>query len=172
MHSLLPTVFKELHQRRPPGLCSLLRGEAEADVCQRDKDAATQLAGAAGMSPSIPSAASWGSGFEPFTVMGTTSLAEHKVAWQNAYFSQEFSVISKLLHSSSILALLQSMLKINPFGYINTCKLNVFESALGHWGQLARSKPPCLLGNCLPDEGACRQTAYWEWSPGFVQGNP
>lgn len=58
----------------------------------------------------------------------------------------------------------------NPFGYINTCKLNVFESALGRGGQLARSKPPCMLGNCPPYEGACRQTVYWERSQGLVQG--
>lgn len=79
--SLLQTVFKELHQRRPPWLCSLLRREAAEDVCQWDKDTATQLAGTAGMSPSIPSPGSWGWGLEPFAITRTTSLAGQKAAW-------------------------------------------------------------------------------------------
>lgn len=170
MCSLMPTVFKELYQRRTPRLCSLLWREAEEDVCQWDKDAATQLAGAAGTRPSIPSPCRWGSGFKPFTITRTASLAGLKAGQQNAYFSQEFSGISKILHSLCSLALLQRMLKISPFSYINTCKLNVLESALRHWGQLAQSKPLCMLGNCLPDEGGCRKTTCWGWSLGLVQG--
>lgn len=46
--SVLATVFKELHQWRPSRLCSLLRREAQADVCQWDQDTATQLAGTPG----------------------------------------------------------------------------------------------------------------------------
>lgn len=66
---------------------------------------------------------------------------------------------------SCILALLQGILKIIPFAYINTCKLNAFENALRHWCQMAWSKPPCTLG-ILPAESGWRQTAYWEcpWS--------
>lgn len=147
MCSLLPTVFKELYQRRPPRLCSLLWREAEADVCQWDKDTATQLAGAAGTSPSMSSSGNWASGFKPFAVTRTASLSGQNVGWQNAYFCQEFSDNSNILHSPYILALLQSVLKFNPFGCINICKFNVLESAVGHWGKLAQSKPLCVLGN-------------------------
>lgn len=157
MCSLLQTVLKELYQWRPSWLCPVLWREAAEDVCQWDKDTATQLAGTAGMSPSIPSQGRWGSGLDPFTVMGTTTLAEQKTSWQNAYFSQEFSGIYNILHSSCILALLQGILKIIPFAYINTCKLNAFENALRHWCQMAWSKSPCTLG-ILPAESGWRPT--------------
>lgn len=131
MCSLLPTVFKELYQRRPPRLCSLLWREAEADICQWDKDTATQLAGAAGMSPSMLSPGNWGSEFKPFTVTRSTSLSGQNVGQQSAYSCQEFSGNSNIFHSPYILALLQSMLKINSFGWINICKLNVLGVLLG-----------------------------------------
>lgn len=168
MYFLLPTVFKELYQRRPPRLCSLLWREAEADVCQWDKDTATQLAGAAGMRPSLSSPGNWGSGFKPFTVTRTMSLSGQVMEQQNAYFCQEFSCNSNILHSPYILDLLQSVLKINPFGCISTCKLNV---CCWYWGQLAQSKPQCVFKETyLADEGGCRQTASCEWSLGHVWG--
>lgn len=74
---------------------------------------------------------------------------------RKAYFSPELSGVSKILHSPHMP---QCILKIMPFANINTCKLNVCKNVLGHWGQLALSKPPCMLG-ILPDEG-CRQTIF------------
>lgn len=149
MCSLLQTVLKELYQWRPSWLCSLLWREAAADVCQWDKDTATKLAGTAGMSPSIPSKGYWGSGLDAFTVMGTTALAEQKASWQNAYFSQEFSGIYNILHSSCILALLQGILKIIAFAYISIFKLNAFENALRH--------------RCQQTPMYARNSSSWKW---------
>lgn len=85
----------------------------------------------------------------------TESSVIKKKKKRKAYFSPELSGVSKILHSPHMP---QCILKIMPFANINTCKLNVCKNVLGHWGQLALSKPPCMLG-ILPDEG-CRQNIF------------
>lgn len=74
----------------------------------------------------------------------------------------------------------QSMLKINSFGWINICKLNVLESAVGHWGQLAQSSPPMCsrklfqmkvaAGKLLPLSGPWDLFRHnYSWNRQFVQ---